>query len=101
VNALAQQMKDLQARIDKAAEVPAPDPAVDPLGHMTHQMNKLQEQLAALTKQQTEALTTQTQQTQAQQFMASINAQVKEFETSHADYQDAYKHLIGVRTQDF
>lgn len=101
VSALADQMKALQAQITKAQEVPAPDPSVDPLGHMTHQMNKLQEQLATLTEQQSAALATQQQQTQGQQFMAGLRAQINEFETTHTDYQDAYRHLIAVRTQDF
>ncbi|MHB8272275.1 hypothetical protein [Bradyrhizobium sp.] len=101
VNTLAEQMKALQDQIAKAQETPAPDPTIDPLGHMTHQMGKLQSQLDALLKAQSDMQTANQTQTQAQQFMANVGAQVKAFEATHTDYQKAYQHMVDVRSQDF
>lgn len=99
--AVEKQVAELKANIDKLTATPPPDKATDPLGYMQHQMEALQKQLADIAS----ANTAQTQQTEQQRQMATlqnhINTQVGDFVKDHADYPDAYKHLVAMRTQDF
>jgi hypothetical protein len=98
---LNKKVAELTGRIDKAAEVAPPDKTLDPLGYMTHQMEKLQAQIDAMTKAQTESQTQTQQQKDAEQFMNTIRSQVQAFEKATPDYQEAYKHLMNTRMQDF
>src|SRR5258708_2234242 len=65
VTQLADQIKALQDRITKATEPAAPDPLVDPLGHLNHQLKTMQANLDKLITSQTEATTQTTQDRQA------------------------------------
>lgn len=98
---LEQQVKDLQGKVDKFTATPAPDPETDPLGFINHQMKQLQDQIAELTKQGTEAKTLTEQQQQQQAFIGTVNQQIKAFEATNPDYQDAYRHMIEMKTQDY
>lgn len=98
---LNKKIAELTGKIEKASETPPPDKTLDPLGFMTHQMEKLQAQLDAMTAAQTAAKDQTTQETQAQQFMNHVKGQVAAFEKATPDYQDAYKHLMTTRSQDF
>jgi hypothetical protein len=101
ITSITKQMEALQTRLDKAVEIPAPDPQTDPLGHMTHTLSKLQAQLDAMQNSQKETHEQTQQQTQQQQFAQLVNNQVQTFKAANPDYEDAYQHLIKTRTQDF
>jgi|ERR1700692_220955 len=101
LNELQKKIAELTGKIDRAAEVPAPDKTLDPLGYMTHQMEKLQAQIDAMTKAQTETTAQTQQQREAEQFMNTVRSQVAAFEKATPDYQEAYKHLMTTRMQDF
>lgn len=98
---LQKKIAELTGKIEKVTEIPPPDKTIDPLGYMTHQMERLQQQLDAMTAAQNEAKTQTTQEQQAQQFMNHVKSQVSAFEKETPDYQDAYKHLMQTRMQDF
>lgn len=98
---LSTALDELKKQIAKASEPAAPDPNVDPLGSLTHQLGKLQKQLDTLVTSQTEVQTQTLQEKQAQAFFTQVNNNIASFKTTHADYDDAYKHLVKMRTQDF
>jgi len=98
---LQKKIAELTGKIEKATEAPPPDKTLDPLGYMTHQMEKLEAQLAAMKEAQEAAKTQSTQEQQAQAFMQHVRSQVEAFEKATPDYQEAYKHLMQTRTQDF
>jgi hypothetical protein len=101
VAALTKQLADLQAALTKKPEEVVPDAATDPLGHLMYQQKQIQAQIEAIrtgTQQQQEETS---QQTQFNTFITNVNSQVAAFKTTHADYDDAYKHLVDVRVADF
>lgn len=77
-----------------------PDPEIDPLGSMMHQLaavNKtVQDLQAALVQQQTQ----QANASQFQQFQSSIRQLRDEFVKTAPDFDDAYKHLRTIREVD-
>lgn len=98
---LKQQLADLQAKFAKVTEPPAPDEATDPLGYLAHQMKQIQAKIdAAQATAQTQQQQT-AEQTQFTAFINNVNSQVIAFKATHADYDDAYKHLIDLRTADY
>ena len=101
VKSLTDQLADLKAKIEKANEPAAPDPNIDPLGSLTHQLGKLQKQLDTLVTAQTETKEMTLQEKQAQAFFNKVNGDIADFKKDHADYGDAYNHLVKMRTQDF
>lgn len=98
---LENQLKQLQGKVTELTATPAPDPEADPLGYINHQMKQLQDQIKELTTGQKDAQKLTEQQTQHQQFIGTVNAQIKAFETANPDYQEAYRHMIQMRTQDY
>lgn len=98
---VSNQIEELKLKIAKAQEPAAPDPAVDPLGSLQHQLKSLQTKLDNVLNAQTESQTMSVQEKNAQQFFNHVNSQIAEFKTTHTDYDAAYKHLIEVRKQDF
>ena len=99
--ALKKQVEEMQAKLVKLTETPAPDKATDPLGFITHTLEKLQSELAAIQTKGAEVTQQQTEQQQQAAVMNHLNSQVQAFEKDHTDYQDAYKHLVSMRMQDF
>jgi len=98
---LQKKVEELQGTVGKLTATPAPDPNEDPLGFINHQMKTLQDQIAALTKQQQEASQQTTEQTQQAAFLSAVNNQIKTFEATNPDYQEAYRHMIQMRSQDY
>lgn len=99
--ALQKQLTDAQEQLKKLTETPVPDPMTDPLGFLAHKIEATHKELAALREAQTAAATQNSQQAEVNAFLANVNSQVKAFTETHADYQDAYKHLATMRMQDF
>src|ERR1700682_1030187 len=62
--ALKKQVEDMQAKLAKMTETPAPDKATDPLGFITHTLEKLQSELAAIQTKGAEVTQQQTEQQQ-------------------------------------
>jgi len=98
---LENQLRQLQGKVTELTATPAPDPEQDPLGYINHQMKQLQDQLKSLTDGQTNTQKLTEQQQQQHAFIGTVNAQIKSFEAANPDYQDAYRHMIQMRTQDY
>lgn len=102
---LTKQLADMKkAQDDAAAEAakPAPiDPKEDPLGYLTQQIKSVGDQVKAMQDAQAQSQQETAQQTQARQFMESVNAQIEAFKAKQPDYLDAYKHLVDLRTADY
>lgn len=93
---------DLQAKIEaltKKQEEPeiVPDQSTDPLGYLLYQNKKTQEMLANFTTKQQESALASAQENAQRAVMQAVVDQVKAFEVTHTDYQDAYKHLVTSR----
>ena len=99
--ALEKQLEDLKGKVTELTRTPAPDPETDPLGYINHQMKQLQDQIAGLVNKQTETAQLTEQQQQQQAFIGTVNQQIKAFEAVNPDYQEAYRHMIQMRTQDY
>lgn len=103
--ALEKRLSGMQAEIVRLTNPPkeevAPDPQLDPLGHLNHQIQQANKQLSAMQAQKLEEAKVAAQQEQANRFMSAVNSQVQDFMKTHADYQEAYKHVVAMRTQDF
>lgn len=102
---LTRTLNGLVAEKQRAAEEaakPAPiDPKTDPLGYLTQQINAVGDQVKAMQQQTAQTTEKTAQEVAAQRFVSTVNDQVHSFEKDHTDYQDAYKHLIGLRTADY
>lgn len=98
---LQQQLEAVKASIPKPAEPQAPDPTTDPLGNLQFQMQAIQKQISDLTSGTQEQHKATVQETQMKNFIDTVNSQVSTFKTTHADYDDAYNHLVKTRVADF
>jgi len=97
--AVEQQLATLTQQLSNLNQQPAavePDPATDPVGAITHKLNALQAELGAIKQQ---SLQTTQQQTFAA-FVDNIKSLRTEFATTTPDFDDAYKHLRTIRTDD-
>ena len=90
-----------QDRIAEANKPVAPDPEKDPLGYLTYQIKQVGDQVQAMQQAQTQTQTETAQQTQMRQFVDAVNGQVNSFKGTVTDYDDAYKHLVDLRTRDY
>ena len=81
-------------------EAPPPDPSVDPIGSMMHQLNTLNRQILGLQQgmQNQAAQTQQLQQFQA--FQAQVVKMRDSFMATTPDYQDAYNYIRANRAAD-
>src|SRR6478752_5559726 len=105
LDALMKQLTDMQAaekaKIEEANKPVAPDPNVDPLGYLTHQIKQVGDQVKAMqdtavqSKQQTE------QEKATQAFRETVVGLIEDYKKTVPDYMDAYKYLIDLRTADF
>lgn len=98
---LQQEIKALQDKLSEKMVIPAPDKTTDPLGFITHSLEKLQAELAAVTAKNAESAQQTEQQQQVAALQNHVQTQVETFVKDHADYPDAYKHLVTMRMQDF
>lgn len=102
-----QRLIELQAKIEALtkksapAEETAPDPAIDPLGALLFEQRKIQKLIAdAETKRENDSLT-QSQRTEQTNIMKAVTDQVAAFEKVHADYPEAYQHIVKLRMHEY
>ena len=100
VGALEQFIQQQSTAKPADPKIEAPNPDVDPLGSMMHQLGSLNKTVtelqAALTQQQTQ----QTQVSQFQQFQNHVRELKDEFVKSAPDFNDAFNHLRNGRIAD-
>jgi len=97
--AVEQQLTTLTQQLNNLNQQPAtvePDPATDPVGAITHKLNALQAELGAIKQQSLQT----TQQQTFTAFVDNIKSLRTEFATTTPDFDDAYKHLRTIRTDD-
>lgn len=99
--ALQDQLDALQKQVEARSAPVAPDPNTDPLGFLAHKIEAVSKDLADSRELQAKLQEAKTQQDNAQQFLNLLNKQVGEFMQTHADYQDAYKHVVTLRQQEY
>lgn len=99
--ALQDQLDALQKQVEAKSAPVAPDPNTDPLGFLAHKIEAVGKDLADSRELQAKLQEAKTQQDNAQQFLNLLNKQVGEFMQTHADYQDAYKHVVGLRQREY
>lgn len=99
-DALKQQLADLQAKFTKATETPAPDEATDPLGFLAHQAKITQAKIDAFQNAMQQTQQQSAEQQQFNTFIDAVNGHVAKFKTTHADYDAAYNHIVGVKVAD-
>jgi hypothetical protein len=100
--ALEQKLADIEAKFAERLNPPAPPPdeEADPLGAMMHQLKQMNEAVASLKAEQTQAQQDALLKQQFDQFTASVR-QVKEaFEKTVPDFADAYAHVRHIRSED-
>jgi len=105
LDALVKQLTDMQAaekaKIEEANKPVAPDPNVDPLGYLTHQIKQVGDQVKAMQDTAVQSKQ-QTEQEKAQQtFRDTVIEMIEDYKKITPDYMDAYKYLIDLRTDDF
>ena len=94
------ELQRLQAAATQKQEPVAPDPEVDPLGAMMHQLNNVNNTVADL---QTKLLAQQQVQAQTEallSFQSSMKAVRDEYVKATPDFDAAYNHLRSVRADD-
>lgn len=91
--------EQLTAKAAPPPEVP-PDPELDPLGSMMHQLKTLNAQVESMTAARTQDSTQQEQQKQFEKFVQSAREVRDEFVKTTPDFNDAYQHIRNVRTED-
>ena len=97
---LQAQLQQLQATATQKPEPVAPDPEVDPLGAMMHQLNNVNNTVADL---QTKLLAQQQVQAQTEallSFQSSMKSVRDEYVKATPDFDAAYNHLRSVRADD-
>lgn len=101
-----QRVGALEANIEQLKQPPkqpepaAPDPTVDPLGAMMHQLESVNKQVAALQSALKQQQDQQTQLSNFQNFRNQVNSLRDEFVKTHSDFGDAYNHLRDGRIAD-
>lgn len=77
-----------------------PDPTVDPLGAMMHQLDRVNGTVTELQRQLTEEQQKNLLKQQFEQFSSGVRQIKEEFEKSTPDFSEAYNHIRAVRTED-
>lgn len=105
LDALTKTLADMQAakqrEIDEANKPVIPDKATDPLGYLDHRIKEVANAIEAMGKAQQKTVQETEQQTQFRQFVDTVNSKVAEFKQGTTDYDDAYKHLVSLRINDY
>lgn len=93
---------EVQARSVQKTPQPdvGPDPSVDPLGALMHQLSTVQNKIAEMQAQQAQQSTQQQQLTAFQQFQANVQALSKQFAAATPDFDAAYAHVRNARIAD-
>lgn len=93
-------LQDIEKQANAAKSVVAPDPNVDPLGSMFHQLKQVNDTVASLQTQLTQEQQNNLQRQQFQQFTNSIQQIKNEFVKTTPDFDAAYQHIRNTRTED-
>jgi hypothetical protein len=100
-----QQLADLQAQQRQAqkppvVEPPAPDPTVDPLGAVMHNLTTLQKQIESLKQSQAQTLEQQENQRAFTAFQGQVRELRDNFVKTAPDFPEAYNYLRETRAAD-
>jgi hypothetical protein len=101
--AMTQRLAELTEKLEKANQPPppqAPDPAVDPLGALMHEIKTMNGKMAEMEQRMTQGQQMTAQQQQFQAFVENIKAVKAEFIKTTPDFNAAYAHLRNTRMQD-
>lgn len=102
--ATEQQLTDLvtqlQSMQNEAATVAAPDPNIDPFGHMQHQIANVNATIQNLQNDLYNQNAQAQQAAQLQQFIGAVREQRDAFVKTTPDFMDAYAHIRAVRAND-
>lgn len=79
---------------------PGPNEDEDPLGAMMHQLKTVNATVAELQTKLTQEQQNNLMKQQFEQFTGSVTRLKQDFEKSTPDFNDAYAHIRGVRTED-
>jgi len=93
-------LNQLEAESKKVPEPEAPNPELDPLGAMMHQLNSVNKTVLDLQTRLNEQRQQTDQAQQIQQFKTQMQSLRDDFSKTAPDFQKAYDHLRATRMDD-
>lgn len=83
------------------APEPAPDPSEDPLGYQQYQIQQLEKQITEQNKYLHQRHENEQQSAKKQAFFNMYRASAQEFAQKAPDFQEAYKHLVSAKVEEY
>lgn len=96
------QLEELKRQSETANQpkIQAPDPNLDPLGSMMHQLDQMNKTVVNLEQKLSQEQQNNLLKQQFEQFTNSIREIKQNYEKTVPDFQAAYDHVRAVRTED-